>query len=451
MSELEHVDFGALTSTPAGPVPKGWRPGYIGSKGQDGVWQRIIGQMPPHSVYVEAFAGSAAIFFHKRPAAASVLIDASAAVVADLAASIPASGAGVVIHDWRFAGRNFRERLALKRLAARWRARVQAMPARKRGYVLDSLRLDPRAETGAAGPQRQRDRVAPAPALGDRETVLSIFPGADLLGRAFEAEGFCVVRGPDLVWGGDVRDFHPPRGVFQGVIGGSPCQEFSGLNRKARNPGQAGPSGYGVEMVRQFARCVAAAAPEWFLMENVPGVPSVTVPGYTVQRFNLAASECGCRQRRLRTFQFGSRDGLRLVLARRDTVTELVPTATATEARRAGRRTFADFCELQGLPRSFDLPGLSLAAKYRAVGNGVPIPMGRVVAIAVLRRLVTRGVKVCACDCGRPVTALRTLATAACRKRMQRRRDAAGVTKPGPDTSGASQKKPGEGDSPGDP
>lgn len=50
--------------------------------------------------------------------------------------------------------------------------------------------------------------------------MLSVFPGIDLLGRAFESEGFCVVRGLDLLWGGDVRTFHPPRGVFWGMIGG---------------------------------------------------------------------------------------------------------------------------------------------------------------------------------------------------------------------------------------
>jgi hypothetical protein len=29
--------------------------------------------------------------------------------------------------------------------------------------------------------------------------VLSLFPGIDLFGRGFEAAGFCVVRGPDLI------------------------------------------------------------------------------------------------------------------------------------------------------------------------------------------------------------------------------------------------------------
>lgn len=32
--------------------------------------------------------------------------------------------------------------------------------------------------------------------------VLSLFPGFDLLGRAFEEEGFTIVRGPDKIWGG---------------------------------------------------------------------------------------------------------------------------------------------------------------------------------------------------------------------------------------------------------
>jgi DNA (cytosine-5)-methyltransferase 1 len=36
--------------------------------------------------------------------------------------------------------------------------------------------------------------------------VLSLFPGIGLFDMAFEAEGFCVVRGPDLLWGGTCID-----------------------------------------------------------------------------------------------------------------------------------------------------------------------------------------------------------------------------------------------------
>jgi len=48
---------------------------YPGSKGQAGVFQRIIGQMPPHTVYVEPFFGSGQVFWRKRRAASTIVID----------------------------------------------------------------------------------------------------------------------------------------------------------------------------------------------------------------------------------------------------------------------------------------------------------------------------------------------------------------------------------------
>lgn len=48
---------------------------------------------------------------------------------------------------------------------------------------------------------------------------------------------------------------------------------------------------------------------------------------------------------------------------------------------------FAEACQLQGLPPDFDLPGFTQEAKYKAVGNGVPIPLGRAIARAVKRAL----------------------------------------------------------------
>ncbi len=61
------------------------------------------------------------------------------------------------------------------------------------------------------------------------QLVLSLFPGIGLLDMAFEEEGFCIVRGPDVLWGGDIRRFHPPAGQVDGVIGGPPCQRWSRL------------------------------------------------------------------------------------------------------------------------------------------------------------------------------------------------------------------------------
>jgi DNA (cytosine-5)-methyltransferase 1 len=157
-------------------------------------------------------------------------------------------------------------------------------------------------------------------------------------------------------------------------------------------------------------------------MENVPTVPDMFVPGYVTQRFNLFASECGLAQSRNRSFQFGSRDGKKLVLLRTESQLRLKPCAMATDGDHGRRRPFAEVCELQGLPRGFDLPGLSRSAKFRAVGNGVPVPMAYAVAVAIRDRLVTHDLRLCLCDCGRPVTGKQTMATAACRKRMERRR-----------------------------
>jgi DNA adenine methylase len=55
--------------------------GYLGAKASDGVFQKIIGQMPPHEIYVEPFFGSGQIFWRKRLALQSVLIDKNAATI----------------------------------------------------------------------------------------------------------------------------------------------------------------------------------------------------------------------------------------------------------------------------------------------------------------------------------------------------------------------------------
>ena len=104
--------------------------------------------------------------------------------------------------------------------------------------------------------------------------VLSLFPGIGLLDRAFEEQGFCVVRGPDLLWGGDVKEFHPPAGRFEGVIGGPPCQAHSKLVHMVR------ANGYVVkeDLIPEFARCVVEARPDWYLMENVPAAPLPETP-----------------------------------------------------------------------------------------------------------------------------------------------------------------------------
>lgn len=63
---------------------------YTGGKGGSGVAQTIINEQPPHGLYIEPFAGHAAVCRAKRPAARTILIDQSAAVVARLRAALSA-------------------------------------------------------------------------------------------------------------------------------------------------------------------------------------------------------------------------------------------------------------------------------------------------------------------------------------------------------------------------
>lgn len=128
--------------------------------------------------------------------------------------------------------------------------------------------------------------------------VLSLFPGIGLLDKAFEQEGFCVVRGPDLIWGGDIRLFHPPSGRFAGVIGGPPCQKFSTAARLI--PGKTRQN-----LIPEFERCVSEARPDWFLMENVRGAPVPQVEGYTVNAILMNNRLLGEAQNRVRRFSLG--------------------------------------------------------------------------------------------------------------------------------------------------
>jgi len=54
---------------------------YPGGKNGSGVYQKIINQMPPHRMYVEAFLGGGAIMRAKRPAVVNVGIDLDKSVV----------------------------------------------------------------------------------------------------------------------------------------------------------------------------------------------------------------------------------------------------------------------------------------------------------------------------------------------------------------------------------
>lgn len=256
--------------------------------------------------------------------------------------------------------------------------------------------------------------------------VLSLFPGIGLLDMAFEQEGFCIVRGPDVLWGGDIRRFHPPAGVFGGVIGGPPCQTFSALAHLVRANGDEPRFG---NLIPEFERVVAEAQPGWFIMENVPGAPLPAVAGYQIHAQMLNNRWLGEEQLRKRRISFGTLDGRLLHIqyaALEAPVTYVAvksdPRATCDrpkyqreqnqsvamlsggklKASIAGsvtsgggalrvkqvRYKLADACRLQGLPEDFlsDAP-FTADGKIKAVANGVPLPMGRAIARAVKRAI----------------------------------------------------------------
>jgi DNA (cytosine-5)-methyltransferase 1 len=271
------------------------------------------------------------------------------------------------------------------------------------------------------------------------QLVLSLFPGIGLLDRAFEEEGFTVVRGPDVIWGGDIRSFHPPEGKFDGIIGGPPCQTFSALANLVRASGREPRFG---NLIPEFERCVSEALPAWFLMENVPNAPEPFVFEYGVKPFLLNNAWLGEEQRRERRFSFGllgrappnlmrwiEQAALELprscgvvsqcnpnnsqeakgrvqqaTVTRRMGVqagtlvagggrppgqrTQVGPSVNGDAAVRMARYTLADACRLQGLPENFldDAP-FTAQGKLKAVANGVPIPMGHAVARAVKQAL----------------------------------------------------------------
>lgn len=248
-----------------------------------------------------------------------------------------------------------------------------------------------------------------------------MFPGIGLFDRAFELEWCCVVRGPDLLWGGDIHEFCPPQGVFWGIKGGSPCQDFSQARR-------APPTGQGRLLMAQFARVVQEAQPEWWLLENVSRAPDLSIGGYSYQRIDVDQGWYSGISR-LRHFQFGNRSGVHLQIERGRPVRGCEPAALANDGR-----SFQELCRLQGLPADYDLPGFTVEEKKRAVGNGVPLVMGRIIAQAIRRAYdIVVGERplvdpaswerrICLCGCGRVVKGRHVYDSAACRKRAERQR-----------------------------
>lgn len=164
-----------------------------------------------------------------------------------------------------------------------------------------------------------------------------------------------------------------------------------------------------LSLIPEYERIAAEAAPTWFLMENVPAAPEPIVDGYCVRSEMISDHWVGGETSRLRRFSFGTHLGLplrieTLALHRPDPEHAALasgggrpvpvaiggsgkPKRSAKSAlKNYGYKTsdaFANHKRLQGLPADFDLPPFTTSAKVKAIGNGVPLAMGRAVAAAV--------------------------------------------------------------------
>ena len=251
--------------------------------------------------------------------------------------------------------------------------------------------------------------------------VLSLFSGVGGFCRGFTRSGFSVVRGPDILTGEDIRDFKGVEGRFNGIIGGSPCVDYSGLNRN--------PSGYSDEMLGEYIRVVKECRPDWWLHENVQGCPAFGIEGYIEQRFKLDLGWFRDASRP-RWFTFAHKDTLFLdpmIGAKRE---GLEPCAVTGD-----KRPFETLRDIQTFEPDLMLTGFTEAGKKRLIANAVPPVMAEYIAGIINRDIYGKTPRMngllgeperrCGCGCKRSVYGRRKWASDACKVRACRARQRA--------------------------
>lgn len=220
--------------------------------------------------------------------------------------------------------------------------------------------------------------------------VLSIFPGIDLLGLAFELEGFTVVHARDAMFGGDERQSHYPRGRFDGLIGGPPCQKHSTASAIEGTEAE--------DLIPEFVRVADETGAAWGVMENVTGAWDHPAVPKRWQRCVLRDWDCGGETNRTRLF-YTWPFPMPLVL-RRDGRPQKSVMATTWKRGKSESKYITDKgflpgdlpieeygrlqgCEalatqLRGHPAKF-----SRSSIVHLLGNGVPLSMGLAIARAV--------------------------------------------------------------------
>ena len=221
--------------------------------------------------------------------------------------------------------------------------------------------------------------------------VLSLFPGFGLMDRAFERIGCQIVRGPDVLWGGDVKTFHIPSGVFWGIIGGPPCQGFSVCKSMYTKKYD--------DLIADFVRIVEEAQPSWVVMENVQGAknsPHLPKDWLPIQ---LRDWDCGGRTWRRRIFWIYP-PNLIFTPPKRPGKPEYSVLATSWKTRCSTPSNKGEFhghenislkkaAELQGYPELIDiLKPLGRAYGVMLLGNGVPKAMGDYMAKSIKQQVL---------------------------------------------------------------
>lgn len=233
--------------------------------------------------------------------------------------------------------------------------------------------------------------------------VLSLFPGLGLFDWAFEELGFCVVRGPDIILANDIGNFHAPPNRFDGVIGGPPCQAFSNLVHLVRHV--HGDDAVAKNMIPEFERVVGEARPQWFVMENVKGAPEPKIEGYFVASIVVNNRWFGGVQNRERRISFGAteksasmRMAENLIALRQEEPKEFETAVCCSNGGRPAKRnpkaTAKPYIK-RSLRREMELQGVAanrvanvpftVKGLKKAIGNGVPLFMGKAIAEAVSR------------------------------------------------------------------
>ena len=173
--------------------------------------------------------------------------------------------------------------------------------------------------------------------MGSKPTVVDLFCGAGGMSTGFEMAGYEVVMGVEYIQHfSDTFSVNHPSAIaicndirevssdeileklggkeIDVVIGGPPCQGFSGAGRRdVKDPRNS--------LFMDFVRVVSAVKPKYFVMENVPGILNMKNEkdqkvidiirqefnniGYYVEWKKLLAADYGVPQKRRRVIFIG--------------------------------------------------------------------------------------------------------------------------------------------------